>query len=245
MAVLCPLAPYVCCLCMLRSSLSLPAAWHNCYQNRLDDHSSLSSGDMSHQTQQTSTELALAFSLDNPKQPCQQPVYAFLPMRSYGLRFVLQADWQMPSSREAVDADSAWNQALRDQVPDMLLAAMEAFSNLADDHQRPAASEDPPAVAAGPADQTAAAGTGKAVPPADSAAAQESQAHNAPAEHAHVQEQQQQQQGPALQKQQQKQKESVPKLAAQLSHAGWLDCWLRCLPVEGEAQGFFAALPYR
>jgi hypothetical protein len=197
---------------------------------------------MSHQTQQTSTELALAFSLDNPKQPCQQPVYAFLPMRSYGLRFVLQADWQMPSSREAVDADSAWNQALRDHVPDMLLAAMEAFSNLADDQAD--AVEDPPAVAAGPADQTAAAGTGKAVPPADSAAAHESQAHNAPAEHAHVQEQQQQQ-GPTLQKQQQKQKESIPKLAAQLSHAGWLDCWLRCLPVEGEAQGFFAALPYR
>eukprot|EP00775_Hariotina_reticulata_P003174 gene3174-3452_t len=90
---------------VVRSSLTLPAAWHSRYQGMHDDHSSLPTGSFSPEHQQTNTELALAFSLDNPKQPCQQPVYAFLPMRTYGLRFVLQADWQMPSSREAVDAD--------------------------------------------------------------------------------------------------------------------------------------------
>lgn len=41
------------------------------------------------------TQLALAFQLDHPQQPQQQSVYAFLPLRSYGLRFVLQADWQV------------------------------------------------------------------------------------------------------------------------------------------------------
>lgn len=35
-------------------------------------------------------------------------VFAFLPLRSYGMRFLLQADWVVPSSRESVDASSAW-----------------------------------------------------------------------------------------------------------------------------------------
>ncbi len=90
------------------------------------------------------------------RRPEQQSVYAFLPLRSYGLRFVLQvrlipsfagptssgveclardgthaavcvalwvrlahpqADWVVPSSREAVDSDNAWNQALRLHIP--------------------------------------------------------------------------------------------------------------------------------
>ena len=49
-------------------------------------------------------------------RPAQQSVFAFLPLRSYGLRFVLQADWVVPSNREAVDCDSGWNQRLRDEA---------------------------------------------------------------------------------------------------------------------------------
>lgn len=233
------------CMHAPRTSLSLPAAWHSRYQGMQDDHSSLPTGSSSPQHQQTSTELALAFSLDNPQQPCQQPVYSFLPMRTYGLRFVLQADWQMPSSREAVDADSAWNQALRDEVPAMLLAAMDAFINLSDDHPGAAPADHPAAVAAAPADKLAAAGTGEATAAAVNAGGHYSQTHEASAQHAHMHVQQQQQQQAELQKQHQQQGPSAPKLAVQLSRAGWLDCWLRCLPVEGEAQGFFAALPYR
>ncbi len=26
---------------------------------------------------------------------------------------------------------------------------------------------------------------------------------------------------------------------------GWVDRWLRCIPLDGEAQGFFSALPHR
>ena len=37
------------------------------------------------------------------------------------------ADWEIPSSRESVDASSAWNQWLRDEVPAMLFTAAEAF----------------------------------------------------------------------------------------------------------------------
>eukprot|EP00798_Chlamydomonas_sp_ICE-L_P022831 gene22833-30005_t len=51
-------------------------------------------------------------------------VFAFLPLRSYGLRFVVQADFVVPSSREAVDSDSAWNQMLRDQLPGLFRKLM-------------------------------------------------------------------------------------------------------------------------
>jgi hypothetical protein len=45
------------------------------------------------------SEVALAFPLDG-RAPPQQQVFAFLPLRSYGLRFVVQADFIVPSSRE-------------------------------------------------------------------------------------------------------------------------------------------------
>jgi hypothetical protein len=131
-----------------------------------------------------------------------------LPLRSYGLRFVLQADWQVPSSRESVDADSCWNQALRDEVPGMLLAAMHAFMSLADGDSSSSTSVD-------------AASTGS---------------------------------GNAQQQQQQQQDAALPlsggvagnaSLSFKLSREAWIDCWLHTLPLEGQAQGFFAALPHR
>ena len=39
---------------------------------------------------------------------------------------MLPADWVVPSNREAVDADSAWNQRLREEVPALFQAAAEA-----------------------------------------------------------------------------------------------------------------------
>jgi hypothetical protein len=179
------------------------------------------------------TQLALAFQLNQPQHPQQQQVYAYLPLRSYGLRFVLQADWLVPSSRESVDADSCWNQALRDEVPGMLLAAMHAFMGLADSSS--ASSGDVGLVDC----NSSAAGSGSAV---------QQQPEEPEAADIGAQQQQQQQQGgstavgvsaavPA----------AVPAAAGlpQLSREAWLDCWLRSLPLEGQAQGFFAALPHR
>ncbi|XP_058262273.1 uncharacterized protein wu:fj29h11 isoform X2 [Hemibagrus wyckioides] len=82
-----------------------------------------------------STELALAFQLSNGSecevkvQPRQQPVFAFLPLRSFGFRFVVQGDFDIPSSREDVDRDSSWNQWLRSEIPQLFLQAMDVFSN--------------------------------------------------------------------------------------------------------------------
>ncbi|CBI17221.3 unnamed protein product, partial [Vitis vinifera] len=57
------------------------------------------------------TEIAIAFTLqesDNGEYSPhfeQQPVFAFLPLRTYGLKFILQGDFVLPSSREEVDGD--------------------------------------------------------------------------------------------------------------------------------------------
>ncbi len=47
----------------------------------------------------------------------QQQVFAWLPTRSYGLKFVLQADWIVSTSREALIATDSFNQFVRDEVP--------------------------------------------------------------------------------------------------------------------------------
>ncbi|XP_077406198.1 uncharacterized protein LOC144038026 isoform X2 [Vanacampus margaritifer] len=80
------------------------------------------------------TELALAFQLncDNSGgdiigQPQKQPVFAYLPLRSFGFRFIIQGDFDIPSSREDVDRDSSWNQWLRSEIPQLFLEAMKAF----------------------------------------------------------------------------------------------------------------------
>uniref|UniRef100_A0A3B1JM69 Wu:fj29h11 n=1 Tax=Astyanax mexicanus TaxID=7994 RepID=A0A3B1JM69_ASTMX len=81
-----------------------------------------------------STEIALAFQLsdgaacDVKVQPPKQPVFAFLPLRSFGFRFIVQGDFDIPSSREDVDRDSSWNQWLRSEIPQVFLQAMEVFS---------------------------------------------------------------------------------------------------------------------
>uniref|UniRef100_A0A3B4U8I9 Wu:fj29h11 n=1 Tax=Seriola dumerili TaxID=41447 RepID=A0A3B4U8I9_SERDU len=83
-----------------------------------------------------STELALAFQLCSDSagsdiicQPQKQPVFAYLPLRSFGLRFIVQGDFDIPSSREDVDRDSPWNQWLRSEIPQLFLHAMDVFTN--------------------------------------------------------------------------------------------------------------------
>lgn len=82
------------------------------------------------------TEIAMAFTLEevalDEYQPSlvHQPVFAFLPVRNYGLKFILQGDFVLPTSREEVDSNSAWNQWLLSEYPSLFLAALGSFSNL-------------------------------------------------------------------------------------------------------------------
>jgi hypothetical protein len=85
-----------------------------------------------------STELTIAFPLPEPADtPAKLPfmdVFAFLPLRSYGFAFVLQADWEVPSSRESIDASSAWNQWLRDETPTLFLHAAKQLLERAENN---------------------------------------------------------------------------------------------------------------
>ncbi|KAL9327411.1 hypothetical protein ACSQ67_008056 [Phaseolus vulgaris] len=81
------------------------------------------------------TEISMAFTLqesDNSYIPCsdQQPVFAFLPLRTYGLKFILQGDFVLPSSREEVDGDSPWNQWLLSEYPSLFVRALREFCEL-------------------------------------------------------------------------------------------------------------------
>ncbi|KAL8162904.1 hypothetical protein V2J09_014393 [Rumex salicifolius] len=83
-----------------------------------------------------STEISIAFTLkelENGKyEPHleQQPVFAFLPLRTYGLKFILQGDFVLPSSREEVDGDSSWNQWLLTEVPELFVSTEKLFCSL-------------------------------------------------------------------------------------------------------------------
>ncbi|KAK8480690.1 hypothetical protein V6N11_070955 [Hibiscus sabdariffa] len=81
------------------------------------------------------TEISIALTLqetDGCYRPFldQQPVFAFLPLRTYGLKFILQGDFVLPSSREEVDVDSPWNQWLRSQYPSLFVSAEKLFCSL-------------------------------------------------------------------------------------------------------------------
>lgn len=79
------------------------------------------------------TRIALAFGLnknstgDYEPNFDQQPTFAYLPLRKYGMRFILQADFSLPSSREEVDHDNAWNQWLLLRFPDLFIASLKSF----------------------------------------------------------------------------------------------------------------------
>lgn len=75
------------------------------------------------------TDLILAFRLDSsaPSRPNLQKAFAWLPLRSYGFRFILQADWVIPSSRESIVESNVFNQAIRDAIPASFAAAAKAI----------------------------------------------------------------------------------------------------------------------
>lgn len=89
----------------------------------------LDSSNMKHDVART--ELAIGFplpeedvlSLKSSRHQSlpQQKVFAFLPLQSYGFRFIIQADFEVPSSREAVDESSSWNQWIREEIASLFV----------------------------------------------------------------------------------------------------------------------------
>ncbi|CUV06123.1 unnamed protein product [Cryptosporidium hominis] len=48
-------------------------------------------------------------------------MFSFLPIRSYGLKFILQADFELTSSRESISIDSNWNIYIREIIPNAII----------------------------------------------------------------------------------------------------------------------------
>ncbi|KAK9699468.1 hypothetical protein RND81_08G175600 [Saponaria officinalis] len=90
------------------------------------------------------TEISIALTLKETEngvyepvlQP--QPVFAFLPLRTYGLKFILQADFVLPSSREEVDQDSLWNKWLLSEFPSFFVNAEKSLCSLPCFRENPA-----------------------------------------------------------------------------------------------------------
>ncbi|KAK3253952.1 hypothetical protein CYMTET_36813 [Cymbomonas tetramitiformis] len=61
-----------------------------------------------------------------------QQVFAYLPVGPVGFRFIVQADFDLVSSRQAVRADSAWNRWLRDSIGLVFGEAVRASPYLLD-----------------------------------------------------------------------------------------------------------------
>lgn len=77
-----------------------------------------------------STELVLAFPLDeslNAKTDNKYNIFAFLPVRNYGFRFIIQADFLLTSNREDIYKDREWNKNIRDNISKAFFSAIESF----------------------------------------------------------------------------------------------------------------------
>uniref|UniRef100_D8Q195 Protein NO VEIN C-terminal domain-containing protein n=1 Tax=Schizophyllum commune (strain H4-8 / FGSC 9210) TaxID=578458 RepID=D8Q195_SCHCM len=74
-----------------------------------------------------STEVTLAFPIDKEGAPQARAEYAhaFLPLRKYGFKFIIQADFLTPASREDILEEKPWNITLRNGLLAAVLAAIE------------------------------------------------------------------------------------------------------------------------
>ncbi|KAH8077516.1 hypothetical protein BXZ70DRAFT_962644 [Cristinia sonorae] len=75
------------------------------------------------------SEIILAFPLTMDEEPIirDQAVYAFLPLRNFGFKFIIQGDFLTPSSREDILSDLPWNITLRNGIPSAFIQAIEEF----------------------------------------------------------------------------------------------------------------------
>ncbi|KAL3661405.1 hypothetical protein V7S43_013608 [Phytophthora oleae] len=83
-------------------------------------------------TRRQPAEIAIAFPVAlstqevNDRPPLQQ-VFCYLPLRSYGFRFILQGDFEIPSSREAITNGSEWNEWLVSKFPKLVRSAVSNY----------------------------------------------------------------------------------------------------------------------
>jgi hypothetical protein len=77
------------------------------------------------------TNVLLAFPLPSEHQEPtlrSHNVYAFLPIRNYGFKFLIQADFILTASREDIESTLSWNMRIRDALSDAFLSSMLHFN---------------------------------------------------------------------------------------------------------------------
>ena len=86
------------------------------------------------------TEISFAFPLEAMAADSFRFTYArtmqafaFLPVRDFGLKFIVHADFEIPSSRQDIDCDSAFNQWLAQKIPQLFIDSFEKFVALIKD----------------------------------------------------------------------------------------------------------------
>ncbi|CAF4681057.1 unnamed protein product [Rotaria sp. Silwood1] len=84
-----------------------------------------------------STIIAIAYPLNGIQDsvssfPPTQPVFAYLPLCSYGFRFILQADFEVPANRQEILHDNLWNEWLKSEMTCLLSLAYCEFQHLPD-----------------------------------------------------------------------------------------------------------------
>lgn len=76
------------------------------------------------------SSVVLAFPVDSTGAANPQPmsqVFAFLPIRQFGFKFSIQADFILSSNREDIHTDRQWNRLLRDSIAGTFKTAVEQF----------------------------------------------------------------------------------------------------------------------
>jgi hypothetical protein len=77
------------------------------------------------------TNVLLAFPLPSEHQEPtlrSHNVYAFLPIRNYGFKFLIQADFILTASREDIESTLSWNMRIRDALPEAFLSSVPHFN---------------------------------------------------------------------------------------------------------------------
>ena len=73
------------------------------------------------------TQIALAFPLHEYPLLTKKEIFAYLPLRSFGFTFIIQGDFEVPSSRQDILSDSQWNHSLLQEIPSLFLSSLDAF----------------------------------------------------------------------------------------------------------------------
>ena len=86
------------------------------------------------------TEISFAFPLEMTAADSfrfsyarTMQAFAFLPVRDFGLKFIVHGDFEIPSSRQDIDCDSAFNQWIAQKIPQLYIDAFEKFLTIIKD----------------------------------------------------------------------------------------------------------------